>query len=933
LLRRDWANLATRWAAWTTLLLALALTTASWRFAHQRAAQEAQAELHIRGSALASRIEERMLAYEQLLRGGVGLFAAAGGTVGREDWRAFIDSLGLETLPGIEGIGFAQRLEPAEVATHERTMQAGGMAQYRVFPQGERETFTAIVLLEPLHGRNLRAIGFDMYSESTRRNAMQRARDTGTASLSGRVVLVQEGPQARQPGFLLYLPVYRRDAQVDTVEGRRDALLGWVYAPFRMGDFVRGIFGDGPLDVRLEIRDARNGGSLLYESGSLGAAPDLQSMSVGLRMADRIWNLAVESRPRAGTAWLRPPHLVALGGLTISLLIFAIVRTLAGTRSRAVAIADRMTEALRTANETLEERVRERTASLRETNARLGRVNARLRAMAGAVAAINASGTLAGQVGTIAMQARSLLDCELAVATMRNPDPDAASGGGEPLVGIDAAPSIPPEVLEGWRAVALDPTQSGDALRSGPRLPGMLEHRIHVPLHDSAQRTRGHLVLGRDSEPFSVEDATVLSQLSLLIAGSVSLHETLAREQHARARAERADRAKDEMLAVVSHELRTPLNAIQGWLHVLRRRRANDIALLDRAVDVIQRNLDTQVQVVDDLLDTARIVSGKLRLALRRLDLVTLLRSAVEVVRPLTEAKQLRLDVLLPEGPLEMVGDAARLEQVVWNLLNNAVKFTPVGGAITVRLRGVNGTARLDVEDTGIGIDPSFLPHVFDRFQQADSSSTRNAGGLGLGLSLVQHIVHGHGGEVIAASKGTGHGACFSVMLPLQANDDATSEGRQDLDRFGPQPLQGMQLLVVEDHDDSRELLVEFLASQGAHVQPAASSDEALQQRRAVPRGVRPFLICDIALPGESGYDVLARIREIENDEDKPAGERTVALALSAFTREEDRQRSIAAGFVAHLTKPASQPELVARLLALRQSLESGPTVEARTGS
>jgi signal transduction histidine kinase/FixJ family two-component response regulator len=953
--RRDWANIATRWAAWTTLLLALALTAVAWRFAHQRAAQEAQADLQIRGSALASRIEERMLAYEQLLRGGVGLFAAAGGEVSRRDWRVFVDSLGLQSLPGIEGIGFARQLAPNEVAAHESSIRDAGYPGYRVFPEGERDLYSAIVLLEPFHGRNQRAFGYDMFSEPTRRNAMERARDTGIASLSGRVVLVQEGPQAREPGFLLYLPVYRRGAGTGTAQERRDALRGWVYAPFRMSDFMRGMFGDGPLDLRLEIRDARNDGSLMYEAGAVGRQPDRRSMAVGLRMADRVWDMTVEARPRGGPGVWRAPDLVALGGLTISLLIFTIVRTLAGTRIRALAIADRMTEALRTANETLEERVRQRTASLRETNARLGRVNARLRAMAGAVAAINAPGTLAGQVTTIAIQARSLLDCDVAVATMRNPDPDAASGGLEPFVGFDAATSVPPAVIDIFRAAALAPEPGAvDAAgqRRDPPDPMHPMHHLHAPLHDSAQRTRGHLVLGRSTEPFTIEDSTVLSQLSLLIAGSVSLHETLAREQHARARAERADRAKDEMLAVVSHELRTPLNAIQGWLHVLKRRRANDFTLLERAVEVIQRNLDAQVQVVDDLLDTARIVSGKLRLDLRRLDLVALLKAAIEVVRPLAEAKQLRLDVQFAASAIETVGDAARLEQVVWNLLNNAIKFTPAGGTITVRLKSADGTARLEVEDTGIGIDAKFLPYVFDRFQQADSSSTRHAGGLGLGLSLVQHIVVRHGGEVTAASDGPGRGTCFTVVLPLRAPEAQTGGETPALrgavaaaalrmepddaelrERFGPHPLQGLHLLVVEDHDDSRELLVEFLAGQGARVLPAATGDEALRQILTVPRGVRPFLICDIALPGETGYDVLTRIRTVEDESGKPSSERTVAVALSAFTREEDRKRSFAAGFVSHLTKPASHPELLERLLALRRAVETGVDATGAAGA
>jgi signal transduction histidine kinase/CHASE1-domain containing sensor protein/ActR/RegA family two-component response regulator len=929
MLSRSWANRATWWAAWIALLLSLVLTVLAWRLAYDRSVQASQAELQSRVTAIASRIEERVLAYEQLLRGGAGLFAASG-DVDRTRWRAFVASLGLASLPGIEGIGYAQWLSPAEVAAHVESVRAEGRPDYRVFPPGARDAYTSIVLLEPLHGRNRRAIGYDMYSEPVRRRAMSRAADSGQPSLSGRVILVQEGDLPRQAGFLLYLPVYRQDAPLETVEQRREALRGWVYAPFRMQDFMRGIFGAGPADLSLEIRDAPEDGALLHGAVSAGSDEQPLSMRVPLRVADRVWDLGVRAVPGGERRWLTGPDMVALGGMTISLLIFGIARTLAGTRSRALSIADRMTEALRNANETLEERVRDRTASLRESNERLGRVNAKLQAMAGAFGAINAPGSLADKVATIATQARGIIECDLSLVMMTG----AESGGATAMVGIDSSGSVSLRETERWRRAALDADPEGEALAAGRIPPGSFAHRIHAPLRDSSDRPRGYIVLGRDRDRFTVEDSTVLSQLALLIAGSVSLHETLAREQHARSEAERADRAKDEMLAVVSHELRTPLNAIQGWLHVLRRRRENDLALLDRAVDVIQRNLDTQVQLVDDLLDTARIVSGKFRLELQRLNLVPLLRTAVDVVRPLAEAKQLRLELEIVGDGFDTIGDASRLEQVVWNLLTNAVKFTPAGGLVRVRLERLGYLAQLDVEDNGIGIDPKFLPHVFDRFQQADSSNTRAAGGLGLGLALVQHIVRAHGGQVMVRSEGPGRGTRFTVALPLGttgvgapdvvAGADGPALGQAELDadtfaQHGERPLEGLQVLVVEDHADSRELLTDFLAAQGAEVRSAGSGNEALQRMREIPRGARPVLLCDIALPGESGYDVLARIRRLEDDEGLPASARAVALALSAFTREEDRQRSLAAGFLAHLTKPISQSDLLGRLVAMQR--------------
>jgi CheY-like chemotaxis protein len=252
--------------------------------------------------------------------------------------------------------------------------------------------------------------------------------------------------------------------------------------------------------------------------------------------------------------------------------------------------------------------------------------------------------------------------------------------------------------------------------------------------------------------------------------------------------------------------------------------------------------------------------------------------------------------------------------------------------------------ARLDIEDSGIGIEPAFLPQVFDRFRQADSSSTRHAGGLGLGLALVRHIVHAHGGEIAAHSDGLGQGACFTVLLPLgsrrtplppqgssapeltQAAHESgpmaqrTQTADPMLTCFGPLPLHGMHLLVVEDHEDTRDLITEFLSAQGARVHPAANGDEALQQLRAMPRDARTFVVCDIGLPGESGHEVLARLRRQEDAQCRPADHRLVAIALSAFTREEDRLRSLAAGFLAHLGKPVSHSELLGQLVALRSA-------------
>jgi len=948
MLSRGWAHRATRGAAWLALLLSLALTFAAWRFADARERQVARAELQGAATRLAAQLSARMLAYEQLLRGGAGLFGTTG-PVGRSDWQAFVRTIGLDALPGIEGMGWAQRVSAAELDAHVAAIRSQGVPDYRVFPSTGGETYGPVVYLEPYSGRNLRAIGYDMHSEPVRRRAMQTARDTGHPSLTGRVVLVQEGRQPRQTGFLAYLPVYRRGAPTDTVEARRDALLGWVYAPFRAADFVHGALGGAWLDLSLEIRDARDG-ALMYTTGDTDGERDRRhdALRLPVKVVDREWELSVWPTTETGPAAPRGSIVAAIGGTVGSLLIFAIVWTLATTRSRALAIADRMTVALRQSNETLELRVRDRTASLRDSNRRLASVNDRLRAVNAAFGMIGAPGPVGERLDAIVAQLRAIVPADIAVAVAFR-----AAAVGAPAIGLDAAASMSEAERDRWREDALASDRSDDP---PPAAAGGTQ-RLLVPLLDAQGHARGYLTLGRRNGGFTAEDSTVLSQFALLLGTSLSLHETLASERNARAEAERADRAKEEMLAIVSHELRTPLNAIQGWLHVLRRRRADDAQLLDRAIEVIQRNLDTQVQLVDDLLDTARIVSGKLRLELRPLDLAELLRTAVDAVRPLADARKLELTLSVSDGPFDTVGDPSRLEQVVWNLLTNAVKFTPAGGRVAVRLERLGWLAQLDVEDNGQGIEPAFLPHVFDRFRQADSSSTRTAGGLGLGLALVQHIVQAHGGQAMVRSDGPGRGACFTVSLPLgaaglpdwrpatpldapfPAPDDDTwpavadpmyghAAAAQVLE--GPDRLAGLSVLVVEDHDDSRDLLAELLASQGAQVLQAASAQQAMATLSGLGSDALPsVLLCDIALPGESGYGLLARIRRLEDEAGRPADERMAAFALSAFTRAEDRQRSLEAGFREHLGKPLSQADLVARLERLRDRIRHTPPPHA----
>ena len=394
------------------------------------------------------------------------------------------------------------------------------------------------------------------------------------------------------------------------------------------------------------------------------------------------------------------------------------------------------------------------------------------------------------------------------------------------------------------------------------------------------------------------------------------LSKALDAAQSARHDAELASRMKDEFLATLSHELRTPLNAILGWSHMLRR---EGVTVKDylRAGEVIERNARAQAKIIEDLLDMSAIISGKVRLEVERIDLPSIVRSAIDTARPAADAKHIRLRTQIDAlAGAEMRGDPNRLQQVLWNLLTNALKFTPRNGQIQVTLRSAGPNAEICVADSGQGIAPEFVPYVFDRFRQADASTTRRHGGLGLGLAIVKQLVEMHGGTVRVASEGEGRGATFTVSLPLAVPvfeaaapvGEATAPGTSGaIAAEDCATLAGKRVLVVDDEPDARELMREMLAMCGVDVTTAGSSDEAVA---AFGRERFDLLVSDVAMPGEDGYRLLARLRAL------PHGG-LPAMALTAYARPEDRERALAAGFQAHCAKPVEPARLVALMADL----------------
>ncbi len=381
-------------------------------------------------------------------------------------------------------------------------------------------------------------------------------------------------------------------------------------------------------------------------------------------------------------------------------------------------------------------------------------------------------------------------------------------------------------------------------------------------------------------------------------------NQLLVGEQRARSEAEAANRVKDEFLATLSHELRTPLTSMLGWACVLRGGPVEE-GLLAKGMEAIERNARIQTQLIDDLLDVSRIVSGKLHLDVRPVDLSSMIEAAITVVRPAADAKSIQLTSKYQPDVGAISADSARIQQIVWNLLSNAVKFTPEAGRIEVRLERVNGHARLTVSDNGKGINSAFLPRVFDRFRQGDSSTTRDYGGLGLGLAIVRHLVELHGGTVHAESPGTGQGASFSVSFPVipgcvEPPQYLSGEHR----RNGKPKLNGLRVLVVDDEPDTRQIISTVISQTGAEVRTCESAGEALQ---ALEDWRPDVLMSDIGMPGEDGYSLISKVRSLPAER----GGQTPAAAFTAYAREEDRTRALAAGYQMHIAKPVSSGQLV----------------------
>lgn len=868
-----------------------------------------------------------------LLRSGTGLFAASD-RVDAHEFARFVDEIELDkNYPGVLGIGYSHKFFSAQKNDVIARMAGEGVEKFTIWPEGERDEYHVILYLEPQNELNDDAIGYDMFTQPARREAMELARDTGLPSASGLVQLVQErrlDDDKRQKGFLMYVPVYRKHAPLFSVDDRRRALVGFVYSPYRIDDFLNPITKEKNYDVSFEVYDGAGAApaNLLSKASIDRSHKPLFEQPSSVDVGGRKWTILYATKPSfeksSGRSLLK---YTAIIGLLLSLLFFAVTRAEIRARSHAERAAEEVRQSEATIRQTLierekaEEALREAAEALNEANQRAlleyERLTERIKALA---QALGTARELTEVFRGLREFTNASVPCNGFFVSLYDPirDVRTACYGWADNEELDVS-ELPPMAVTtlgpNSRAVRTgEVVITNDYMRAQRGHPGVIvgpdngmrpESSMAVPMAVMGRIIGTIEVQSYQPGVYRTEHVTAMSMAANLTAVAIENVRLLKLERTAREAAEESNRLKDEFLATVSHELRTPLTAILGWSRLLEGGTLDE-AVTQQAVETIGRNAKAQAQIIDDILDVSRIITGNLYLDLNPLDVKPVVENAINVVRPTADAKGIRIETRFESTPAMISGDANRLQQVVWNILSNAVKFTNSGGRVCVKVSRVGPAAEISVSDTGQGISKEFLPFVFDRFRQADSTTTRQHGGLGLGLAIARHLVEIHGGTISAHSNGEGRGATFTIRLPLIDAANGAPDFR-DVSNYKPArplSLSGLNVLLVDDDSDTLKLMETALTRREANVTAVSSAVEAI---RAITMNRPDVLVSDIAMPDEDGYGLIEKIRSLE----RGGPDNIPAVAITAYAKEEDRERALSSGFQIYLAKPVELTELI----------------------
>lgn len=967
-----------------------------------------------------------------------GLFEAYR-EVRKDQFRRFVGSFDVrKVFPGMQGLGYSAKVDASEKGAFIRAARRDD-PEFKMWPANAGREHHTVLYIEPLDERNKRAVGFDMYSDAVRRQAMIRARDTGLPAATSKVTLVQETGVENQAGFLVYIPVYKSGTFRSTIEQRRKNLQGFVYGAFRTGDLFRSVLESLP-EARenalgIEVYDGeRKPANLLFrnlDKAHFEEVSDARRRLIKIEVAGEPWTIALsEGAAFHGSLSRLLPVFTLAGGLLLSLLLYGMTSSVRKQAEVEKALAEQEKRARVQIGESaaiLDTLLRAAPTGLGfvDKSFRFVHINDVLAKMFGVDVGLGSGRLVLDVVPDLAPRIEQhlkkvidtgepLLECEIHGKTFatgqQNHDwlfsyyPVKDSEGRHIGIGVlvndyterklaqnnqrqlveatarlssfvdyqqtlNAAAQSPLPVQGDWATLdllednfvrrvaiakinesgvveveakderfAVDPlSQRGISLvmRSGePQiypsltpelLPCLALHNLQMS-HLSSLGLKSAIVVPLLSHGKVVGTLTAarVNENERYTEQSLEFFEELARRASISIEnaslfrnAEGANRAKDEFLATLSHELRTPLNAIVGWADLLEEEKSNP-EVFAQGVEALKRNAKAQEELINDLLDVSRIISGKLVLDLRSTDISSLVKSAVEAVRFTAHEKSITLECDLPASELYVQCDARRVQQIVWNLLTNALKFTPANGRVFIEARQEGETIRIRVADTGQGIEPQFLPHVFDRFRQQDGSITRRYGGLGLGLAIARHISELHGGRISVSSEGKGKGATFEVELPAYAIASHTEPPLYVAkeDHLPARPitavprLNDLKVLVVDDAPDVRVLVSTALSRVGAKVETVESGKAALKRLQEKEFDI---LISDIGMPDMDGYELMTRARTLQ-----PFVTRQISsIALSAYVREEERNRALDAGFDLHVAKPVNLSDLVTKVSRL----------------
>ncbi len=690
-------------AAWLILAFSFVITVVAWKISNDYAESRAQERFNYQIAEAQNAITKRFINYEQVLMGGLGLFKASS-NVTREEWRKYIDTLQIDTFfPGTLGVGYALWISPKQLSGHIKKIQAEGFPTFTVHPEGEREQYSSIVYIEPFTKRNIRAFGYDMYSNPIRREAMERARDTGETAISGRVTLVQESTSDVQHGFLIYVPQYRHE--VHTVQERRDNLVGFVYSALRIGDLMHGILGVGLPELDFNIYDGtvQNNDALMYRSNPDAARtpvarpPTLRALQT-LQIGGRTWSIEYHTNQRFDRATATSqPFIVAAGGIVIDFLLFYIILALGRLRTRAQTLADERMQKLQTQE----------------------------------------------------IQFKALTD-----------------NASDAIITLDESGAI-----TYFNKTAQDIFGYTEQEANQKPFLVLIAHSHHAHIADTMQGLVKQAAITQHSGRMEMEGITsnmlaipLEVSISKIISDERLNYTVIVRDISER---KRIERMKSEFISTVSHELRTPLAAISGSLSLVENGVLGPVSeKMLMLIKTASRNCIRLNTLVDDILDSEKMASGKMRFNISPCEIAPLIEHAIEINQPFAAKAGVSIE-MIESIPTTLMVDPDRLIQVITNLLANAIKFSPAGNKVEVGVGEYARQIRIYVTDHGSGIPEAFRSKIFEKFAQADSTDARKYGGTGLGLSIVKFIVEQFNGSVDFTSV-PNQKTTFYITLPSE---------------------------------------------------------------------------------------------------------------------------------------------------------------------